>query len=46
MAESTTPPPQAEPPVTVPPPPPYQPDPRLITYIEKGQQPNTTKRGG
>jgi hypothetical protein len=43
MAESTTP-PQAVPPVRVPPPPPFQPDPKLITYIEKGQRPSTTKR--
>lgn len=44
MAESDTPPPKAEPPAEIPPPPPYQPDPKLITYIERGQRPDTTKR--
>ena len=40
MAESKTPPPKAEPPAI--PPPPYQPDPKLITYIERGQRPDST----
>ena len=44
MAESNTPPRQTEPPAHIPPPPPYQPDPTLITYIEKGRRPGTAKR--
>lgn len=39
MAEKQSPPPKAEPPVT-PPPPPYDPDPKLITYIERGERPD------
>ncbi len=43
MAESQNPPPKAEPPAT-PAAPPYQPDPKLITYIERGQRPDAGKR--
>lgn len=43
MPENQNPPLKAEP--AVPPPPPYQPDPKLITHIERGQRPDTDKRG-
>lgn len=42
MAEKPAPPPQAEPPAV--PPPPYQPDPKLITHIERGRRPDTDSR--
>lgn len=42
MADSK-PPPEAAQPAKIPPPPPPQPDPQLITYIERGQRPGPMK---
>jgi hypothetical protein len=47
MADSTAPPkdaPAPSPAPQVPPPPPYQPDPKLITYIERDQRPKPRER--
>ncbi len=44
MADRPAPPPQADKPAEIPPPPPYQPDPKLITYIERDQRPRREQR--
>lgn len=47
MADGTSPPRDGQAPSPagqIPPPPPYQPDPKLITYIERDQRPKRDKR--
>lgn len=44
MAERPTPPRPVDKPAEIPPPPPYQPDPKLITYIERDQRPKREQR--